>query len=96
MLRRSIYTPMLSVAELGPLVAIRPLTAEAYMTDPHSPGLTLHVFEQDGGWHWALTTERQHGTGTKVVAYSRDIYASQALARVNGERAEKDWKYDAG
>ncbi|WP_144162129.1 hypothetical protein [Paraburkholderia sp. BCC1885] len=66
------------------------------MTHPRSPDLTLHVFEQDGGWHWALTTEREHGTGKKVVAYSEDMYASQALARAHGEQAAKDWKHDAG
>ena len=66
------------------------------MTHPHSPDLTLHVFEQDGGWHWALTTERPHGTGKKVVAYSEDMFASQALARAAGEQAAKDWRHGTG
>jgi hypothetical protein len=66
------------------------------MTHPHAPDLTLHVFEQDGGWHWALTTERQHGSGKKVVAYSEEGYATQALAHADGEKAVKDWPSDAG
>jgi hypothetical protein len=59
------------------------------MTHPHSPDLTLHVFEQDGGWHWALTIERQQGTGKKVVAYSETMFASQ-------ECAANNWPHDAG
>jgi hypothetical protein len=66
------------------------------MTHPHSPDLTLHVFEQDGGWHWALTIERQQGTGKKVVAYSEIMFASQALARADGECAANNWPHDAG
>ena len=66
------------------------------MTHPHSPALTLHVFEQDGGWHWALTTERQHGTGKKVVAYSEGLFDAQASARAAGERAATDWPHDTG
>lgn len=64
------------------------------MTHPHSPDLTLHVFEQDGGWHWALTTERQHGTGKKVVAYSEDLFSSEAQARADGERVANNWQHD--
>jgi hypothetical protein len=58
------------------------------MTNPRClPGLTLHVFEQDGAWHWGLTIERSSGTGKKVVAYSEEEFASEAQARADGERA---------
>ncbi len=61
---------------------------EAYMTSPRClPNLTLHVFEQDGGWHWGLTIDRVHGTGKKVVAYSEEVFRSAADARADGERA---------
>jgi len=50
------------------------------------PDLTLHVFEQDGAWHWALTIERVHGTGKKVVAFSEKLFRSEAAARTDGER----------
>ena len=53
-------------------------------------GLTLHVFEQDGGWRWGLTIERLRGTGEKVVAYSDAPFKSEAQAREDGMRA-----YDA-
>lgn len=64
------------------------------MTYPHSPDLTLHVFEQDGGWHWALTTERLHGTGKKVVSYSENRFSSEAQARADGERVANSWEHD--
>ncbi|CAB3802972.1 hypothetical protein [Pararobbsia alpina] len=51
------------------------------------PDLTLHVFEQDGGWHWGLTIERLHGTGKKVVAFSEKVFRSEAEARADGKRA---------
>jgi len=50
-------------------------------------GLTLHVFEQDGGWNWGLTIERFQGTGLKVVAYSHSPFESEAQARMDGMRA---------
>ena len=53
-------------------------------------GLTLHVFEHDGGWNWGLTIERLRGTGEKVVAYSDAPFESEAQARMDGMRA-----YDA-
>lgn len=66
------------------------------MTDPRClPNLTLHVFEQDGGWHWALTIERLHGTGKKVVAFSDEVFRSEAEARADGKRAY-DCEHDAG
>jgi hypothetical protein len=51
------------------------------------PNLTLHVFEQDGGWNWGLTIDRVHGTGRKVIAYSEEVFPSAADARADGERA---------
>jgi hypothetical protein len=66
------------------------------MTHPRLPDLTLHVFEQEGGWHWALTIERQHGTGKKVVAFSEELFTSEAQARAGGERAANNWEHDTG
>jgi hypothetical protein len=66
------------------------------MTDPRClPNLTLHVFEQDGGWHWGLTVERLHGMGRKVVAFSDAVFSSEAEARADGERAY-ECKHDGG
>jgi hypothetical protein len=69
-------------------VPIRFPVAEAHMNDPRClPDLTLHVFEQDGGWHWGLTMERLRGTGKKVVAFSEEVFRSEAEARTDGLRA---------
>lgn len=38
---------------------------------------SLHVFEQDGGWQWALTVKRATGVGVKVVAFSREAFAAK-------------------
>lgn len=66
------------------------------MTDPRClPNLTLHVFEQDGGWHWGLTIERLRGTGKKVVAFSEEVFCSEAEASADGKRAY-DREHDAG
>lgn len=54
-------------------------------SDAH--GLTLHVFEQDGGWHWALTVERTVGTGRRVIAFSGPMFRSEVHARTDGKRA---------
>ncbi|CAB3761307.1 hypothetical protein [Paraburkholderia solisilvae] len=57
------------------------------MKHPRSlPELTLHVFEQDGGWHWGITIERPHGTGKKVVAFSENVFRSEAEAHADGKR----------
>jgi hypothetical protein len=50
------------------------------------PDLTLHVFEQDSGWHWGITIERSYGTGKKVVAFSKEVFRSEAEARADGNR----------
>lgn len=62
------------------------------MTSPcRLPNLTLHVFEQDGGWNWCLTVDRMLGTGQKVIAYSEGVFSSAAQARADGDRAY--WAY---
>jgi hypothetical protein len=64
--------------------------AEAPLNDPRSfHQLTLHVFEQDGGWHWGLTIERPHGVGEKVIAFSETVFHSEAEARTDGKRARE-------
>ena len=45
---------------------------------------TLHVFNQEGGWHWGITVERAAG-GMKVVAYSDEGFDSEEEAREDGE-----------
>ncbi len=47
----------------------------------------LHVFEQDGGWHWGITTPRAAGSGFKLVAFSKETFAVEAAARSDGDRA---------
>ncbi|HEY3598679.1 MAG TPA: hypothetical protein VGL08_14355 [Paraburkholderia sp.] len=61
------------------------LSVEAKVADLRN--LTLHVFEQNGSWHWGLTVERLRGTGQKVVAFSEEEFGSEAQARADGERA---------
>ncbi|MDE1179900.1 hypothetical protein [Paraburkholderia sp.] len=51
------------------------------------PDLTLHVFEQDAGWHWGLTISRANGNGSKVIAFNQDVFDSEAAARADGEEA---------
>jgi hypothetical protein len=46
---------------------------------------TLHVFEQDGEWHWGITIDRPAGNGVKVVAYSHAGFATESRARADGE-----------
>ncbi|MBU9562014.1 hypothetical protein QZM91_04855 [Burkholderia multivorans] len=52
---------------------------------------SLHVFEQDGGWQWALTVKRASGVGVKVVAFSHQGFAHEADARAAGQRARTDY-----
>ncbi|HDR9160335.1 TPA: hypothetical protein QDB28_000665 [Burkholderia vietnamiensis] len=52
---------------------------------------SLHVFEQDGGWQWALTVKRTSGVGVKVVAFSTEGYHREADAYVAGERARAEY-----
>lgn len=50
----------------------------------------LHVFEQDGGWHWGITIPRAPGGGFKVIAYSEQTFTREADARGDGTRALAD------
>jgi hypothetical protein len=49
--------------------------------------LKLHVFEQEGGWHWGITIPRAVGGGFKVIAYSDTTFAGENEARRDGDRA---------
>ena len=53
---------------------------------PRIRGMALHVFQENGGWHWGLTTERRSGTGDRVVAFNDQPFESEAQARIDGER----------
>jgi hypothetical protein len=47
----------------------------------------LHVFEQEGGWHWGITIPRPAGSGFKVIAYSKTTFSGETEARRDGSRA---------
>jgi hypothetical protein len=47
----------------------------------------LHVFEQEGGWHWGITVPRAAGSGFKVIAYSDTTFAQESEARREGSVA---------
>ncbi|MGS0896380.1 hypothetical protein ACVBGC_28165 [Burkholderia stagnalis] len=51
----------------------------------------LHVFEQDGGWQWALTVKRAAGVGVKVVAFSREGFRGEADAYAAGRLARAEY-----
>ncbi|WP_322041441.1 hypothetical protein [Burkholderia diffusa] len=44
----------------------------------------LHVFEQDGGWHWGITAPRIRGSGFKLIAFSKMIFQAEAEAHSDG------------
>lgn len=44
----------------------------------------LHVFEQDGGWHWGITVPRALGSGFKLIAFSERSFAVEDAARNDG------------
>lgn len=48
--------------------------------------LKLHVFEQEGGWHWGITIPRAAGGGFKVIAYSDTTFTGENEARRDGDR----------
>lgn len=52
---------------------------------------SLHVFEQEGGWHWGITVPRSAGSGFKVVAYSEKTFINEAEAQREGNRALADF-----
>jgi len=47
----------------------------------------LHVFEQEGGWHWGITIPRPAGSGFKLIAYSDTPFTGETEARRDGSRA---------
>jgi hypothetical protein len=47
----------------------------------------LHVFEQNGRWHWGITVPRARGTGFKLVAYSEEAFLAEDAARMNGNQS---------
>ncbi|WP_071335897.1 hypothetical protein [Burkholderia contaminans] len=47
----------------------------------------LHVFQQDGGWHWGITVPRSAGSGFKLIAFSTDIFSTKDTAQRDGDRA---------
>ena len=56
-------------------------------SSPASTILELHIFEQDGGWHWGITIPRSAGSGFKVIGYSETTFPAEAAARHDGDRA---------
>ncbi|PVX81395.1 hypothetical protein C7402_111297 [Paraburkholderia unamae] len=44
----------------------------------------LHVFEQEGGWHWGITLPRSGRGGFRIVAYSDRTFANETEARDDG------------
>ncbi|AOI60358.1 hypothetical protein WI69_17575 [Burkholderia diffusa] len=52
---------------------------------------SLHVFEQDGAWQWALTVKRASGVGVKVVAFSTDGFPGEADAYAAGQLARAEY-----
>lgn len=46
----------------------------------------LHVFAQEGGWHWGITVPRDNGCGFRVVAYSEKRFARESDAAVDGKQ----------
>jgi hypothetical protein len=47
----------------------------------------LHVFEQEGGWHWGITIQRSESGGFKVIAYSEQTFHAENEAQTDGDRA---------
>jgi hypothetical protein len=50
----------------------------------------LHVFEQEGGWHWGITIPRLAGSGFKVIAHSDITFAGETEAHRDGSRVLDD------
>jgi hypothetical protein len=55
----------------------------------------LHVFEQEGGWHWGITIPRSAGSGFKLIAYSETTFRGESEARCDGSRALENLPHDA-
>ncbi|MBN3837288.1 hypothetical protein [Burkholderia sp. Ac-20344] len=47
----------------------------------------LHVFQQDGGWHWGITVPRSTGSGFKLIAFSTGIFSTEDTAQRDGDQA---------
>lgn len=45
---------------------------------------TLHVFVQDGAWHWAICVPRVRGCGFQVIAYNEKGFSSEGDALSDG------------
>ncbi|WP_322104347.1 hypothetical protein [Paraburkholderia sp. J41] len=56
-------------------------------TPCQAAGPRLHVFQQEGGWHWGITIERSTGGGFKVIAYSEHTFPDEDEAQNDGDRA---------
>lgn len=46
----------------------------------------LHVFAQDGHWHWGITVPRENGSGLRVIAYNETNFAHERDAWTDGGR----------
>jgi hypothetical protein len=55
----------------------------------------LHVFEQEGGWHWGITIPRSAGSGFKLIAYSETTFSGEGEAWRDGSRALENLPEDA-
>ncbi len=53
----------------------------------------LHVFEQEGGWHWGITVPRQAGSGFRLVAYSETTFSDEREAQSDGTRALREFAH---
>ncbi|QNB15814.1 hypothetical protein G5S35_30065 [Paraburkholderia tropica] len=54
-----------------------------FTSKPH----VLHVFEQDGGWHWGITVPRSPAGGFRVIAFSDRAFRHEVDARHDGSNA---------
>ncbi|GAB7537935.1 hypothetical protein AB4851_28860 [Burkholderia sp. 22PA0099] len=58
-----------------------------YSPQPSLSPPALHVFEQDGAWHWGITVPRAAGSGFKLIAFSEKTFAVESAARIDGGSA---------
>lgn len=58
-----------------------------YETLPTATSAVLHIFEQDGGWTWGITVQRQTGSGFKLIAFSEETFTTESEARCDGHGA---------
>ncbi|MFM0341463.1 hypothetical protein [Paraburkholderia fungorum] len=62
-------------------------TSQASHASNASTVPVLHVFEQDGGWHWGITIPRAAGGGFKLIAFSEQVFPAEEAARADGRQA---------